>query len=99
MLDFLNDLKMSPNSSFCFGDKNFNALDELGSSPFNYKPISQLETQDHLEDPFVSEKNNDLKLELKKTKKRRGNKKDDFDYNKFIERELKKSDTSKLDSN
>ena len=32
-------------------------------------------------------------------KKRRGNKKDDFDYNKYIEKELKKMDTSKLDSN
>jgi hypothetical protein len=98
MLDFLNDLKLSPNSSFVSQGDEQNLLEESVLSPFP-QPFPTLENQMELEEFFSVEDNKISKSERKKMKKRRGNKKDDFDYNKYIEKELKKMDTSKLDSN
>lgn len=92
MLDFLNDLKLSPDSSFISHPEE--PLEESVLSPFP-QPFPSLEKME-LEDFFSEE---EKKVEGKRVKKRRGNKKDDFDYNKYIEKELKKMDTSKLDSN
>ena len=57
-----------------------------------------MEQQNDLEE-FFSQEAIEVPEAQKKLKKRRGNKKDDFDYNKYIDRELKKMDTSKMDQN
>lgn len=87
MLDFLNDLKLSPENSF-ISHQNESVL-----SPFP-QPFPSLEGKMELEDFFSEEEKKE-----KRMKKKRGNKKDDFDYNKYIEKELRKTDVSKLDSN
>lgn len=97
MLDFLNDLKMSSESSFGSETDEPECTEEMGLSPYP-KPFPALETQSELDHFFSSEENQKLKAEKKRLKKRRGNKKDDFDYNKYIEKELRKMDTSKMDS-
>lgn len=62
------------------------------------KPFPVLEQQNDFEEFFSLDQINIPQFK-KGLKKRRGNKKDDFDYNKYIEREMKKMDTEKMDSN
>lgn len=97
MLEFLNDLKMSLDGSICSDQDDSIVFEELVLSP-KPKPFPVLDQQNDLEEFFSLDQINIP--QFKKTqKKRRGNKKDDFDYNKYIEREMKKMDTAKMDSN
>ena len=105
MLDFLNDLNISPNSSFQL--KDFEEVKKEQKSFSNF--VKKFELEEHEEDEeilkpfeFLEEKTETFCTESvhdkpKKPKRRRGNKKDDFDYNKYIEQELRKIDTSQMD--
>ena len=107
MLDFLNDLDISPNSSFQL--KDFEEVKKEQKSFQHFVKKFELEEDDEDEDNFISrpfefleEKTETLHTQPlqdkpKKPKRRRGNKKDDFDYNKYIEQELRKIDTSQMD--
>lgn len=97
MLEFLNDLKMSLDGSICSDQDDNIDFEELILSP-QPKPFPVLDQQNELEEFFSLDQMNIPQFK-KVQKKRRGNKKDDFDYNKYIEREMKKMDTTKMDSN
>ena len=97
MLEFLSDLNMSLDGSICSDKEDNIAFEELVLSPES-KPFPIMEQHNEFEE-FFSEDQISIPQTKKAQKKRRGNKKDDFDYNKHIERELVKMDTTKMDSN
>ena len=100
MLDFLSDLKMCPDSSFEIEKDQENLMEDFLESQ-EVKPFpAEDNREEQQENLFLEEvtQQHFRQGKEKTSKKRRGNKKDDFDYNKYIDRELKKMDTSKMDS-
>lgn len=97
MLEFLSDLNMSLDGSICSDKDEKIAFEELVLSP-EPKPFPLMEQHNDFEE-FFSQDQISIPQSKKTLKKRRGNKKDDFDYNKYIDRELEKMDASKIDSN
>jgi hypothetical protein len=100
MLDFLNDLNISPNCSFQLKDFEEDNKERKSFSHFVRKFELEEEEEDVLTPfEFLKGSQEDVRRESapekpRKLKRRRGNKKDDFDYNKYIEQELRKIDTS-----
>ena len=100
MLDFLNELNISPNCSFQLKDFEEDQKEQKSFSLF-VKKFEFEEDQEDIIRPFEFLKDNqetdcveNVPEKPRKLKRRRGNKKDDFDYNKYIEQELRKIDTS-----
>ena len=104
MLDFLEELENK--RRYSFSDQEILSLKypETPTKLFFKNETSSSEIQNEETNSFQSEifpKYNDFSNFKKKKlikKRKRGNKKDDFDYNKYIQQELKKSNSQNLDN-
>lgn len=89
---------MSLEGSICSDREDNNPFEELVLSP-QPEPFPLMQEEENDFKDFFSQQQIENPQPRKTQKKRRGNKKDDFDYNKYIDRELNKMDTTKLDCN
>lgn len=103
MLDFLEELENKRRYSFSDQETISLKTPESPNKLFFKNDISSSEMSNNEESSLMSEifpkKYEIQNLKKKHIKKRkRGNKKDDFDYNKYIQQELKKSNSQNLDN-
>jgi hypothetical protein len=105
MLDFLEELESKRRFSFSEDEMYVSKIEESPEKLFFKNEISSSENEDSEDDmeetfseiyPMIDENLDSKKNKIKKRK--RGNKKDDFDYNKYIQQELKKSNSGNLDN-